>query len=88
MLSPQNLSSPSPEVKALRSPTPPPWPRSQRSSPFNLPSPAPSPPVLPPWPPPEPADGQRGRRGALMIVDYEHDEAAMSPEAEVIVIGS
>jgi len=81
--SPQNLSSPSPEVKALRSPTPPPWPKSQHSLPLNQASPLPA---LLPWPPPEPADGQKGRRGALAIVDYEHDEAAMSPEAEVITI--
>ena len=43
---------------------------------------------LPPRPPPEPADGQKKRRGALVIVDYEHDEAAMSPEAEIITMGS
>lgn len=86
--SPQNLCSPSPELKSLRSPTPPPWPKSQRSSPLSLPSPAPTPPSprppQPPPPPPETVGDQKGRRGALAIVDYAHDEAGMSPDAEVI----
>lgn len=76
--SPQNLSSPSPEIKSLRSPTPPPWPKSQRSTPMHhAPSPSPT-------PPPEAVNRQNRRSGALGIVDYEHDEAAMSPESEVI----
>ncbi|ONK69151.1 uncharacterized protein A4U43_C05F19880 [Asparagus officinalis] len=74
--SPQNLSSPSPEIKSLRSPTPPPWPKSQRSTPMHhAPSPSPT-------PPPEAVNRQKRRSGALGIVDYEHDEAAMSPESE------
>ncbi|XP_072993559.1 uncharacterized protein [Typha latifolia] len=67
--------------KTLRSPVAPtpPLSRSQHSSPF---------PLTPPSPPPprsdsiaEALDPQRMRR-ALAIVDYAHDEAAMSPETE------
>ncbi|KAJ6792419.1 SAP30-binding protein isoform X1 [Iris pallida] len=73
--SPQDLSSPSPilsdepaDFKTPRSPTPPPFrpPRSNRSSPAVA----------------EPAVDQMARRGALAMVDYEHDDADMSPEAE------
>lgn len=75
--------------KTLASPLPPtpPLPQSQHSSPFPFtsPSPPPPPPVAGPYASAaEPLDPPRTRRGALAIVDYAHDEAAMSPEQEVI----
>lgn len=65
-----------------RSPTPPPLLPSQlQASP--LPAISPSPPLLTSSSLPEPLDSQRMRTGSLAIVDYEHDETAMSPEPEV-----
>nr|XP_009392424.1 PREDICTED: uncharacterized protein LOC103978373 isoform X1 [Musa acuminata subsp. malaccensis] len=64
-----------------RSPTPPPLLPSQlQASP--LPAISPSPPLLTSSSLPEPLDSQRMRTGSLAIVDYEHDETAMSPEPE------
>lgn len=53
---------------------------------LSLRSPTPQPQPLPPPPPPSAplSDAQTTRRGTLTIVDYAHDETAMSPEAEVI----
>lgn len=66
-----------------RSPTPPPFRPFQHSSPFPLTSPSPPPPALPPPPSSfvEPVDALK-MRGSLVIVDYAHDETAMSPEPE------
>ncbi|XP_038985632.1 uncharacterized protein LOC120103698 isoform X2 [Phoenix dactylifera] len=65
-----------------RSPTPPPFRLFQPSSPFPLTSPSPPPPVAPPTSFSDPVDVQRMRRGSLVIVDYAHDENALSPEPE------
>ncbi|KAL6616096.1 hypothetical protein ACP70R_038366 [Stipagrostis hirtigluma subsp. patula] len=70
--------------KTLASPHPspalPPLPSRRSSSPFAVSSPSP---LRPPASAP-PADLPRPpRRGALAIVDYAHDEMAMSPEQEV-----
>ncbi|XP_010920286.1 uncharacterized protein [Elaeis guineensis] len=69
-----------------RSPTPPPFRLYQQSSPFPLTSPSPPPPAPVPALPPtsfsDPVGAQRMRRGSLVIVDYAHDENAMSPEPE------
>jgi hypothetical protein len=70
--------------KTLASPHPspalPPLPSRHSSSPFAVSSPSP---LRPPSTAP-PADLPRPpRRGALAIVDYAHDEMAMSPEHEV-----
>ncbi|KAL6845188.1 hypothetical protein ACP4OV_024683 [Aristida adscensionis] len=67
--------------KTLASPHPspalPPLPSRRSASPFAVSSPSP---LHPPSAPP-PADLPRPpRRGALAIVDYAHDEMAMSPE--------
>ncbi|KAH7651783.1 SAP30-binding protein [Dioscorea alata] len=75
--------------KSLRSPTPPPLPKiaefqSQPTPPVRLPSssPSPAPPVL------ENFDGRRAAKGSVAIVDYAHDEMALSPEPEDEEIGS
>ncbi|XP_008789346.3 uncharacterized protein LOC103706867 isoform X2 [Phoenix dactylifera] len=65
-----------------RSPTPPPFRLFQQSSPFPLTSPSPPPPVPPPTSFSDPVGAQRMRRGSLVIVDYAHDENALSPEPE------
>jgi hypothetical protein len=66
--------------KTLASPALPPLPSRRSSSPFAVSSPSP---LRPPSSAP-PADLPRApRRGALAIVDYAHDEMAMSPEKEV-----
>jgi hypothetical protein len=66
--------------KTLASPALPPLPSRRSSSPFAVSSPSP---LRPPSSAP-PADLPRPRRrGALAIVDYAHDEMAMSPEQEV-----
>lgn len=70
----ETLTSPIPQT-----PPPPPIPPSQLAVPFTLPSPPPPPPS---FSLPEPLDAPWARRGALTIVDYAHDEAAMSPEPE------
>lgn len=75
---PRNLISPSPEIRSKRSPTPPPWHNSNGNSVSPMIS----------RPPSERDDGKMNRRGSgLLIVDYGHDEAAMSPEAEEGEIG-
>lgn len=68
-----------------RSPTPPPFRLYQQSSPFPLTSPSPPPPPLP-TSFSDTVDAQRMKRGSLAIVDYAHDENAMSPEPEVILV--
>lgn len=40
-------------------------------------------PQQPPLSPKPPSDSRRSRRGRFTIVDYGHDEVAMSPEPEV-----
>ncbi|XP_066307197.1 uncharacterized protein [Miscanthus floridulus] len=83
-------SPPRPEesagLKTLASPHPspargllPPLPSRRSSSPFAVSSPSPlrGPSIAPPADLPRPP-----RRGALAIVDYAHDETAMSPEQE------
>uniref|UniRef100_A0A0A9CUN9 SAP30-binding protein n=1 Tax=Arundo donax TaxID=35708 RepID=A0A0A9CUN9_ARUDO len=77
------LPSESTGRKTLASPNPslalPPLPSRRSSSPFAVSSPSP---LRPPASAP-PADLPRPpRRGALAIVDYAHDEMAMSPEQE------
>ncbi|XP_062222055.1 uncharacterized protein LOC133921267 [Phragmites australis] len=77
------LSSEPAGRKTLASPNPspalPPLPSRRSSSPFAVSSPSP---LRPPSSAP-PADLPRPpRRGALAIVDYAHDEMAMSPEQE------
>lgn len=42
-------------------------------------------PPLPPTAQQVSVEPSRGRKGTLTIVDYGHDEAALSPEAEVIL---
>ncbi|XP_042434389.1 uncharacterized protein LOC122020499 isoform X2 [Zingiber officinale] len=75
-----------PSSLVARSPTPPPlFPSRSHSSPLSYVSPS-SAPLLPQLSAglPEPVDPQRVRMGmgSLAIVDYEHDETAMSPEPE------
>lgn len=78
-----------PSSLVARSPTPPPlFPLRSHSSPLSYVSPSSAP--VPPQPYvrlPEPVDPQRVRMGmgSLAIVDYEHDETAMSPEPEVML---
>lgn len=68
---------------ASASPALPPLPSRRSSSPFAVSSPSP---LRPPSTAP-PADLPRPpRRGALAIVDYAHDEMAMSPEQEVELV--
>jgi len=87
-------SPPRPEesagLKTLASPHPspargllPPLPSRRSSSPFAVSSPSPlrGPSSAPPADLPRPP-----RRGALAIVDYAHDETAMSPEQEVELV--
>ena len=78
------LPSESADRETLASPNPspalPPLPSRRSSSPFAVSSPSP----LRPSASAPPADLPRPpRRGALAIVDYAHDEMAMSPEQEV-----
>ncbi|PKA50174.1 hypothetical protein AXF42_Ash020119 [Apostasia shenzhenica] len=63
-------------------PRPPSVSRSQFFSPSSLVYSSPASAIL------EPIDGRRAIRGALAIVDYAHDETAVSPEAEVMEIES
>ncbi|KAL5227249.1 hypothetical protein ABZP36_015514 [Zizania latifolia] len=78
------LAEDPPARKTLASPYPspglPPLPSRRSSSPFAISSPSPLRPAaaVPPADLPRPP-----RRGALAIVDYAHDETAMSPEQEV-----
>ncbi|KAJ0986037.1 hypothetical protein J5N97_004393 [Dioscorea zingiberensis] len=67
--------------KSLRSPTPPPLPKISQSQPtpplpFPTSSPPPAPPAL------ESVEVRRAAMRSLGIVDYAHDEMALSPEPE------